>query len=96
MTSDQDEVGSIEIDEICTILHTAVTKRHSDTVIEVEPDTELLITGLIDSLTLVNVVAELERRTKTKLPESFVIARNFRTPSTLHAAVLDACGSAAR
>ncbi|AHH18370.1 hypothetical protein NONO_c35830 [Nocardia nova SH22a] len=96
MTSDQRIASPLDIEEICAILHTAVAKRHSDSPIRVDPDTELLLTGLIDSLTLVNVVAEIERRTTTKLPESFVVARNFRTPSTLHAAVLDACGSTAR
>lgn len=76
----------ISVDEVCGIVAAAISRRHGRAE-TVEPDTEVLLTGMLDSLTLVTIVGDLESRVGRKLPENLVVARNFRTPTTLHTAV---------
>ncbi|MFT4043881.1 MAG: acyl carrier protein [Gordonia sp. (in: high G+C Gram-positive bacteria)] len=96
MTQQDSQVSTtITVEEVCAIVSAAIARR-SGRAETVEPDTEVLLTGLLDSLTLVNIVAELEERVGQRLPENLVVARNFRTPTTLHAAVGDALGVQSR
>jgi len=56
---------------------------------ELDDDTELLGSGLIDSLSLVAAVTQLEARFGfTFMPESLV-PETFETPATLHAVVVN-------
>ncbi|MCF8586914.1 acyl carrier protein [Gordonia sp. HY285] len=82
----QDDLGQLAIDDVCEVVSEAIVRRHGKAE-PIDADTQMLITGMLDSLTLVNIVAELEKRLGRKLPEDMVVARNFRTPTTLHTAV---------
>ncbi|WOC12976.1 acyl carrier protein [Gordonia sp. MP11Mi] len=82
----QDDLGQFTIDDVCEVVSEAIVRRHGE-IDPIDADTQMLITGMLDSLTLVNIVADLEKRLGRKLPEDMVVARNFRTPTTLHAAL---------
>lgn len=49
----------------------------------VEADTPLLASGLLDSMTVVALVASLERECGIEIPEQAIMAANFRTPDQL-------------
>jgi len=82
----QDHSAPLTVDDVCAVVADAITARHGRTE-AIDADTQMLLTGMLDSLTLVAIVADLEKRLGAKLPEDMVVARNFRTPSALHAAV---------
>ncbi|NEE20773.1 acyl carrier protein [Streptomyces sp. SID7499] len=52
-----------------------------------EPDTPLLVSGLLDSLTIMRIVARVEAATGISFPETSLVAANFRTPNSLWAAI---------
>ncbi|CAM3050412.1 acyl carrier protein [Skermania piniformis] len=79
---------TLSLTEICTLVAGCIKGTGPDAVV-VTPDTELLLTGILDSLTVMKIVAELERSLGIDLPPTFIAAKNFRTPQTLHAAVVD-------
>ncbi|GAC70663.1 acyl carrier protein [Gordonia soli] len=82
-----DGAATLSVDDVAAVVSDAIARKHGRTE-TIDADTEILLTGMLDSLTLVNIVAELEQRLGRKLPEDLVVARNFRTPATLHASVL--------
>ncbi|WP_018180252.1 acyl carrier protein [Jongsikchunia kroppenstedtii] len=81
-----EQSSAVSVDDVRAVVSEAIARRHGRTE-PIENDTEILLTGMLDSLTLVNIVADLERHLGRKLPEDLVVARNFRTPQTLHASV---------
>ena len=76
---------ALDVTEICALISPCLKASGPET--DVQPDTELLLTGVLDSLTVVKIVAELERTIGVDLPPTFVAAKNFRTPQTLHDAL---------
>ena len=82
----QDDSGQLTIGDVCEVVSEAIVRRHGKAE-PIDADTQMLLTGMLDSLTLVNIVGDLEKRLGRKLPEEMVVARNFRTPTTLHAAL---------
>lgn len=52
-------------------------------------DTQLLASGLIDSLSLVAVVVELEAHFGLTLPPETLVPETFETPAALHAVVMN-------
>lgn len=56
---------------------------------ELDADTELLGSGLIDSLSLVGVVMRLEERFGFTFPPEELVPGTFETPVALHAVILD-------
>ncbi|MET9198980.1 phosphopantetheine-binding protein [Gordonia sp. NPDC003585] len=95
MTSNNVDTAPVSVEDVCTIVSGAIARRHGHAD-AVTPDSELLLTGLLDSLTLVNIVADLEQRIGQKLPEDIVVARNFRTPAKLHATVAEVLDGSTR
>ncbi|GAA4665165.1 acyl carrier protein [Gordonia humi] len=81
-----DHPAPLTVDDVCAVVTDAIAARHGRTE-TIDADTQMLLTGMLDSLTLVAIVAELEKRLDAKLPEDMVVARNFRTPTALHTAV---------
>lgn len=81
-----DDLAQPTIDDVCEVVSKAIIRRHGGTD-PIDADTQMLLTGMLDSLTLVNIVADLERRLGRKLPDDMVVARNFRTPTSLHTAL---------
>jgi acyl carrier protein len=56
---------------------------------ELEADTQLLVGGLIDSLSLVAAVARLEERFAFTFPPELLVPETFETPAALHAAIVN-------
>jgi acyl carrier protein len=54
---------------------------------ELDSDTQLLASGLIDSLSLVAVVVEIEARFGFTFPPEVLMPETFETPAALHAVV---------
>ena len=57
----------------------------------VTPETELVLSGLLDSIALMRLVAHLEKSTGSKIPQDGLVMENFANPSTL-AGYLDRLG----
>lgn len=83
----------MQVEDVCSLV-TRVVRAASGETPEIVPDTPLLLSGLLDSLTIMRIVSEIEADTGVALPESAIVARTFRTPSTIHDAVLVAGGAA--
>lgn len=90
MAPSNDNTREFTVEEVCAIVATCIGAQDTGGPADVDADTELLLTGMLDSLTIVKIVAELERRLDVSIPESIVVARNFRSPTTLHRAVVEA------
>jgi acyl carrier protein len=54
-----------------------------DAGIEVTSDLRLLDTGLLDSMSVLSLVMEIEQRCGIRIPEEEIVAANFRTPAHL-------------
>lgn len=76
----------MQVEDMCTLVTRVVRDFTGDTP-DIEPDTQLLLSGLLDSLTIMRIVGEIETETGVALPESAVVARTFRTPATILDAV---------
>lgn len=72
------------VDDLCRLIEESLTGPGTEPV---EAETPLLVSGLIDSLTIMRIVSKVERRAGIAFPETAVVAANFRTPATLWAAI---------
>ena len=50
---------------------------------EIAPDTELLMSGLIDSLGVMNLVSWIEQQIDTQIDPGDVVIENFETPTAI-------------
>ena len=76
-----------DVDDLCDLIARTLAETSAAPPPEIVADTPLLVSGLLDSLTIMALVAAIDREAGVSLPESEVVARNFRTPERLHAAV---------
>ncbi|MFH9264637.1 MULTISPECIES: acyl carrier protein [unclassified Streptomyces] len=76
-----------DVNELCGLVQEIVSESHGALDEKVEPDTPLLVSGLLDSLTIMRIVARVEASTGISFPETSLVAANFRTPDSLWAAV---------
>ncbi|MGK5496581.1 acyl carrier protein [Streptomyces sp. URMC 125] len=51
--------------------------------VEVTSDLRLLDSGLLDSMSVMSLVVEIEQRSGIRIPEEEIVAANFRTPAHL-------------
>ncbi|MFH0245587.1 acyl carrier protein [Streptomyces sp. HK10] len=82
------------VDELCKLIQETVGETQGAAGEEIRPDTPLLVSGLLDSLTIMKIVTQVEERTGAPFPETSVVAANFRTPAALWDAVEAARGAA--
>jgi hypothetical protein len=76
-------VSSLEtIDDVCALVRHCVIWEDARFDGAITPDTELLVLGLLDSLTIRRIVAELAAVGVT-LPEARIVAATFRSPAAL-------------
>lgn len=75
------------IDDLCALIQKAIGESQAANGEEVRPETELLILGLLDSLTIMRIVTRIEEEAGITIPETSVVAANFRTPAALWDAV---------
>ncbi|MEV5976606.1 acyl carrier protein [Streptomyces sp. NPDC052114] len=82
------------VDELCSLIQEIIDEAGGHADEKVDPGTPLLISGLVDSLTIMRIVARVEQRTGISFPETSVVAANFRTPTALWEAVETVKGTA--
>ncbi|MGO1056943.1 phosphopantetheine-binding protein [Crossiella sp. CA198] len=70
------------VDELCALIQDCVAWTEDDVPVAVTPDTELLALGLLDSLTIRRIVAELAAA-GVAVPDTRVVAATFRSPAAL-------------
>ncbi|MFI1012555.1 acyl carrier protein [Streptomyces sp. NPDC020965] len=75
-----------DVDELCTLIQGIISESQGSVEETVEPTTPLLVSGLLDSLTIMRIVGRVEARTGIAFPETSLVAANFRTPTALWAA----------
>ncbi|MEV7870648.1 acyl carrier protein [Streptomyces sp. NPDC088124] len=76
-----------DVDELCALLQGIISESHGALDEKVEHDTPLLVSGLLDSLTIMRIVARVEATTGVSFPETALVAANFRTPTALWTAI---------
>lgn len=76
-----------KVDDLCALIVENLNETHRSGHEEVRPDTPLLVSGLLDSLTILRIVSQVEQRLHISFPETSVVAANFRTPAALWAAI---------
>lgn len=72
------------VDDLCLLIQDNVQDPHTT---EIRPDTPLLLSGLVDSLSVMRIVAQIERDTGLAIPETVMTAANFKTPHALWTAI---------
>ncbi|MCX4849513.1 acyl carrier protein [Streptomyces sp. NBC_00893] len=75
------------VDELCSLIQEIIDEAGGHAEEKVDPGTPLLISGLVDSLTIMRIVALVEQRTGIAFPDASVVAKNFRTPTALWEAI---------
>jgi acyl carrier protein len=75
------------VDKLCTLIQQNIGESHGPVADAVRPDTPLLVSGLLDSLTIMKIITQIERESGVSLPETSIVAANFRTPASLWRAV---------
>ena len=72
------------VEELCVLIEEIIGESQGSAEDEkITPETQLLVSGLLDSLTIMKIITRLEARTGISFPEASVIATNFRTPTAL-------------
>ncbi|WP_078630298.1 phosphopantetheine-binding protein [Streptomyces roseochromogenus] len=76
------------VDDLCALIQEYAASPLSplavqDAGFEVTPDLRLLDTGLLDSMSVLTLVVEIEQRCGISIPEEEIVAANFRTPAHL-------------
>ncbi|GAA1464331.1 acyl carrier protein [Nocardiopsis exhalans] len=84
-----------DVQALCAEIRDAVSESHAVADGEIGPDTPLLVSGLLDSLTIMRIVSRVEKRLGIAFPEEAVVAANFRTPAALWKAVGEVRGAGA-
>lgn len=75
------------VEGICELVDRILREATGEAIPATTPDTELLVSGLLDSLTIMKIVAKVEHSFGVTLAERAIIASNFRTPRALWAAI---------
>lgn len=75
------------VEDLCALIHSRITWARGEEPRTLAPDTPLLEMGLLDSLAIMEIVAALEKQAGITLPETEIVAANFRTPAALWSVV---------
>jgi acyl carrier protein len=75
------------VDDLCALIQQNLGDVEGTPEVDVRPDTPLLVSGLVDSLTIMKIITEVEQRSGVSFPETSIVASNFRTPSLLWTAL---------
>jgi len=77
------------VDDLCLLIEQNLNDADRLASEKIAADTPLLVSGLLDSLTIMRIVAQVEQRTGISFPQNSVVAANFRTPLSLWNAIAD-------
>ncbi|MEU5402392.1 phosphopantetheine-binding protein [Streptomyces sp. NPDC005963] len=89
-----EEAYAASVEGVCALVDHVLREATGETPPDTAPDTELLLSGLLDSLTIMKIVAVVESAYGVALAERAIVAANFRTPQALWRAIHTAAGSA--
>lgn len=73
------------VEDLCVLIEENLNEHHRPA--EIAAETPLLVSGLLDSLTIMRIVTQVEQRTGVTLPDTAMVAANFRTPASLWGAL---------
>ncbi|WP_020494731.1 acyl carrier protein [Sciscionella marina] len=76
-----------DLERLRALVERVIRESASGPVEPIEPDTPLLISGLLDSLTIMKIVGEIEREHGVRLGDAEIVAANFRDVRALCRAV---------
>ncbi|MCF3102558.1 acyl carrier protein [Streptomyces roseoverticillatus] len=71
------------VEELCTLISSKITWGRGEEPQQLSPDTPLLEQGLLDSLSIMQIVAALDSQAGIVLPDTEIVAANFRSPQAL-------------
>lgn len=74
------------VEELCTLIGSRITWAPGEDA-ALDADTPLLERGLVDSLAIMEIVAALDKEAGVSLPDTEIVAANFRSPKALWAAI---------
>jgi acyl carrier protein len=72
-----------DLPRVVEVVARFVARTRGVPVVAVQPDTRLLQEGLLDSFSLVELIAELESVLGTRLPDGMLLPQDFETPEML-------------
>ncbi|MFF2959065.1 acyl carrier protein [Streptomyces sp. NPDC057963] len=75
------------VEELCTLIGSCITWGRGEDPQSLNADTPLLEMGLVDSLAIMEIVTALDKGAGITLPDTEIVAANFRTPKALWAAI---------
>lgn len=75
------------IEALCSLIQSNLLTQHQSADLTVVPDTALLEEGWLDSLTIISIVVDVEKKFEIAFPENKVVAASFRTPAALWAVI---------
>jgi len=75
------------VEELCTLIGSRITWGPGEDAGSLDADTPLLERGLVDSLAIMEIVAALDKEAGVSLPDTEIVAANFRSPKALWAAI---------
>ncbi|MFI1761672.1 acyl carrier protein [Streptomyces sp. NPDC020800] len=80
------------VEELCTLIGSRITWGRGEDAGSLDADTPLLEMGLLDSLAIMEIVAALHKEAGISLPDTEIVAANFRTPRALWDAIENLSG----
>ncbi|TDT39825.1 acyl carrier protein [Streptomyces sp. BK208] len=75
------------VEELCDLIGSRITWGPGEDAGSLTADTPLLEMGLVDSLAIMEIVAALDKEAGVTLPDTEIVAANFRSPRALWAAI---------
>ncbi|WP_414166960.1 phosphopantetheine-binding protein [Streptoverticillium reticulum] len=82
------------VEDLCALISSKITWARGEDPQSLTPDTPLLELGLLDSLAIMEIVSALDKQAGIALPETEIVAANFRSPKALWSAIEDIAGGA--
>ncbi|WP_329585128.1 acyl carrier protein [Streptomyces sp. NBC_01005] len=80
------------VEELCSLISSRITWGRGEDPQSLNADTPLLEMGLVDSLAIMEIVTALDKEAGITLPDTEIVAANFRTPKALLAAIENLTG----
>ncbi|MFD7528654.1 acyl carrier protein [Streptomyces sp. NPDC059849] len=80
------------VEELCTLISSRITWGRGEDPQSLNADTPLLEMGLVDSLAIMEIVTALDKEAGITLPDTEIVAANFRTPKALWTAIENLTG----
>ncbi|MFE5871502.1 acyl carrier protein [Streptomyces roseifaciens] len=84
------------VEDLCTLISSKITWGRGEEPRQLQPDTPLLEQGLLDSLSIMQIVAALDAQAGIVLPDTEIVAANFRSPQALWGVLEELRAGAAR